>query len=252
GSLLPNPTYTYSSAGSFSVQLVSVDTTYFSSYAAEGCGVMLPYQSPCQDIDTVNINITNIPCMSSSGFTYYPSGVPHEYYLSPYFPYNVTTANWNWGDGTSYTGPSIYTSHTYSASGFYNICLTVTTSCGTSTMTCINDYFAKGVEGDIVKVSVVQPTNALSVGEKPDNNGSVSIFPNPSKGLLFISMSNNSPIKNYDVYNALGEIVVKGTTFESLQTPELELDLSQLSEGIYFLNIHTETQQFRSKFVLEK
>ncbi|MBL7931864.1 MAG: hypothetical protein JNL60_08180, partial [Bacteroidia bacterium] len=148
GSLLPNPTYTYSSAGSFSVQLVSVDTTYFSSYAAEGCGVMLPYQSPCQDIDTVNINITNIPCMSSSGFTYYPSGIPHEYYLSPYFPYNVTMANWNWGDGTSYTGPSIYTSHTYSASGFYNICLTVTTSCGTSTMTCINDYFAKGVEGD--------------------------------------------------------------------------------------------------------
>jgi len=58
----------------------------------------------------------------------------------------------------------------------------------------------------------------------------VNIFPNPTKGEVTISL--NSPA-SYSLVNMLGQEIQKGTFIFGDNT----LDVSQLSKGLYFLNI---------------
>ncbi|MBK6641854.1 MAG: PKD domain-containing protein [Bacteroidetes bacterium] len=54
--------------------------------------------------------------------------IPDTSQTGLYYGYNLSTGNnliytWNWGDGTTSTGQ--LPSHTYSDSGYYQICLTI-------------------------------------------------------------------------------------------------------------------------------
>jgi len=85
---------------------------------------------------------------------------------------------------------------------------------------------------------ILRPNNptATQVGiDNVNSNASFMVYPNPSKGQLFI----NSDVTNaaVSVTNALGQTVYTNT-FNSLNNAKI--DLGNVSEGIYTIRIQTE------------
>jgi hypothetical protein len=81
--------------------------------------------------------------------------------------------------------------------------------------------------------------NELALKEK-----SISVYPNPSNGLLNIRSSNI--INSIELYNNLGVLV---------SNPEMmynnQIDLSGLSKGIYFLKVSDGKQYHTEKVIIE-
>ncbi len=87
------------------------------------------------------------------------------------------------------------------------------------------------------------PDVVLSTSE--NEQLSVSVFPVPSKDLLFINNFNNYNIKQIVVYDINGRLIIK-------QKQNFEyVNISGLSNGIYLLNLLTDTGKFTKKIIKE-
>jgi len=75
------------------------------------------------------------------------------------------------------------------------------------------------------------------------------VFPNPAGNFLIIKKDNSESIKNLAIYNAIGQ--KEKTEFSYLNNESLEVKVSTLSSGVYFLEIQTETRNFVRKFIKE-
>lgn len=73
-----------------------------------------------------------------------------------------------------------------------------------------------------------------------------NVFPNPSTGIINIDLEN---IQNaeLEIYNSIGQTIYKNTEFTKTQ-----IDLSEYDEGIYFIKIKIDNNNYISKFVLNK
>lgn len=72
----------------------------------------------------------------------------------------------------------------------------------------------------------------------------LSIYPNPTDGVLNIQSKNNLEISSAEIYNALGQLVMAIT-----QTGEVaKIDVSQLGSGNYFIRIHSDKGTTNAKF----
>jgi hypothetical protein len=79
----------------------------------------------------------------------------------------------------------------------------------------------------------------------PDNLISeTTVFPNPASEFLFIS--NNVPVDFYAIYNELGQLIDKG------EVKKAKIDVSNLSNGIYFLTLKKDNLTKQSKFIIKK
>jgi hypothetical protein len=67
------------------------------------------------------------------------------------------------------------------------------------------------------------------------------VYPNPVENILYIK--NSLDLKSINVYNHLGQLV--------LQSKEATIDVSQLSKGMYFLQINT-GQGIETKRIIKK
>jgi PKD repeat protein len=105
GSNLPNPIHTFAHSGTYHVCLTVTSST--------GCT-----DTYCS---TITIGQTN-PC--DIGFTY-TTGLNYGITFTPIVPGVTTDIQylWHFGDGTSST--NAIPTHSYNASGYYNVCLTV-------------------------------------------------------------------------------------------------------------------------------
>ena len=83
---------------------------------------------------------------------------------------------------------------------------------------------------------------ALSLVENQLNT-SLHIYPNPTSGELQIDISNEVNVVSVELYNVLG---VRIMNFEYLQT---ELNLKELSSGVYILKIISDSGTVSKKFV---
>ena len=81
----------------------------------------------------------------------------------------------------------------------------------------------------------------------------VRIYPNPGTGKFSLSlkMSVNTDITVL-VYNTLGLQVARMTIEGSRMCEIYPLDLQQLTDGVYFLKIQTETEKFTKKLVIKR
>ena len=240
-STLSNPSHTYSSAGNFHVFLETYppNANYYN----------------CHDTNSVNINISGIPCVANANFTILPTGQPHDYWIIPGNPYNVSSAIWNWGDGnTTNTGSYIYANHTYSAAGTYDVCLTVTASCGGSLFNtatyCSSQYMAKGTAGDMISMTVKQPQLIDGIEKVIELNSQFDLFPNPTSGELTLKLENETGVIEIEIYDLLGKKVYT----ESLKGLDIstKIDVSQLNNGIYFLQLKLPQKILSSKFIISK
>ncbi len=73
----------------------------------------------------------------------------------------------------------------------------------------------------------------------------VSVYPNPSDGIYYIEMNDQSIITKIDIYNALGENIRSYNTKSQMQ----EINLCDKPSGIYILNIEVRGKIYTKKIV---
>ncbi|MDD3740286.1 MAG: C25 family cysteine peptidase, partial [Bacteroidales bacterium] len=78
------------------------------------------------------------------------------------------------------------------------------------------------------------------------HNNNISLYPNPSNGIINIDYTQNINISDIHIYNVLGQ-KQNGYSFSNHN-----LDISNLPSGIYMVRINTETEVFEKKIILEK
>ena len=72
----------------------------------------------------------------------------------------------------------------------------------------------------------------------------VSIYPNPCSNLISFSIENNSNVEKYEIFDVTGKIII-----QSIHSNTNQIDVSNLSKGIYFLSIFNENKNYIGKFI---
>jgi hypothetical protein len=94
--------------------------------------------------------------------------------------------------------------------------------------------------------SALSAADAVSVNEMTPDAGQLRIFPNPTSDVLILSDVTNEKINaTAEIYNACGEKVkrIERTEFDAASSA-LDIDTSELNNGIYFLNISGRSHKF--------
>lgn len=101
---------------------------------------------------------------------------------------------------------------------------------------------------DTVTMAITEPTFFdVQTPTGIQNNGNemslATIYPNPSSGIFHVESANmkNPSLK---VFNYLGELILE----EKLTS---EIDLSNSSKGVYFIQINDETKSYSQKIIVE-
>lgn len=80
-----------------------------------------------------------------------------------------------------------------------------------------------------------------------DDNSIVSVFPNPSRGNVTVTLKEGIDRANMTVYDNIGRIIIN-----TVNTNELEAALNNLSSGVYTVNVVSENGSQTIKVVLTK
>lgn len=88
--------------------------------------------------------------------------------------------------------------------------------------------------------------NTTGIAEA-SNNKAMQVYPNPSNGLVTLSF-NDAAEYQVKIYDVRGVCVVN----ESITTLKTQLDLSNLSNGVYFLNANGADKNFQQKLIIQK
>lgn len=231
-SLVANPSHTYLYNGAYAVMLKVTNGN-------------------CRDSIITSINVTGLPCAANAVFNLSPGQQPQYWIATPAYPWNITGATWDWGDGSISAG--LYTSHIYSVAGTYSICLTVTTSCGATDSYCNPSTVYKTSEPQaLIYVNVMKPGLVNSLADVAPAGMECSLFPNPAPGEFQLSLKglSASPVL-ISVYNLTGELIYQ----ESPETKEHELNkqiLLDAENGIYILMIGQDDKRMTKKLVISK
>ena len=87
-------------------------------------------------------------------------------------------------------------------------------------------------------------TVSIDVAGSPKGSGYVSVYPNPSKGVVFIE--SKSVIDCVDVFNISGVLIHN----QPVNSRYSKLDLSALNKGTYFVKIHSGEETIVRKLML--
>ncbi|WGD35657.1 T9SS type A sorting domain-containing protein [Olleya sp. YS] len=102
-------------------------------------------------------------------------------------------------------------------------------------------------EGVIVDNLVVASNPVLSVEDF--NTNSFSVYPNPSKGVFNIKTNRNQTF-NLSVYDITGKIIYTQLDVKTTNTI-YQLDLSNYSTGVYFLNLESSSNKIAKKLIVK-
>ena len=102
-----------------------------------------------------------------------------------------------------------------------------------------NQVFTEAITFDVVNVvfdpeaDLISKSNTVTLGlDDFDISTQISLFPNPSKGKLFIQKPEAISISQINVYNALGQLLLQQNNGETL-------DVSNFSNGMLFVKLQT-------------
>lgn len=115
----------------------------------------------------------------------------------------------------------------------------ITTRGFTSVSQSICDYSTPWSEN----VTTLNFLNTYNLGKVKNN---LFIFPNPTNGIIQLS-NDQIGLKKIDIFDNLGKLVAHFDNF-----PNLGLDLQNLNDGIYLIELQTESENFTKKIVLKK
>jgi hypothetical protein len=192
----------------------------------------------CIQCDSVDIGVGDC---SAYFYLYADTAISHHYYaVNMASGVTPLTYSWDWGDGNVSDGP--YPSHTYANEGNYTICLSITDFVGCTNTHCVSFYLQKdGMSTVTVDVISDSPT------EINDNikDQTFSIFPNPVNDYLTIRLLEDKPTGEIKIYNLLGQQYRKLT----ISDVETKLDVSDFLNGVYILDLITNKNIYRQRFI---
>lgn len=83
-----------------------------------------------------------------------------------------------------------------------------------------------------VNKDIISKDSQTSLSTPDFESSKISIHPNPTQGELFLTLSNDLTLEKVNFYNLNGQLIKQTTT-------QMQWNLSDLSEGIYLMDIHT-------------
>ena len=230
--------HTYATPGTYSVTLV---VTNPSSTLAT-----------CSASVSQNVTVTTTACLANATFTLSKAtSTAVVWNAYPTYPANITNAVWSWGDATSSTG--LYPSHTYSATGWYNVCLTVTVSCASTGSFCILSNIYRMQANQSAGIAQINVLSSVGINELKAADSNFNLYPNPTNGNFSLALDpsyNNDP-SVLTIYNMLGETIYT-TRFERNESLTKQIDLSGTANGAYFIKLYTSKGNFSKKLIINK
>ena len=136
---------------------------------------------------------------------------------------NSLNYSWNFGDGN--TSSIANPSHTYTTSGTYTI-----------TLIASNCIFSHTITKTI-------QIGALSINE--NSVGNFEFYPNPTTNQITIKVDNQLLGSVYTIYDTIGKSVLNGKISSELNV----IDLGNLSNGVYIIEVASEGKYFKNKFI---
>ncbi|MES2514498.1 MAG: T9SS type A sorting domain-containing protein [Bacteroidota bacterium] len=151
--------------------------------------------------------------------------------------------HWDFGDGSS---SNVQTpSHLFTQDTTYNVCLTIKTSIADSCIYC--HVIGKDSSGIVLKQTtsgfslnvVLNNSTVTGITESGKSGGNLSLvaIPNPATREITISLSSVVELKNalISVYNTSGALIIEEPVLQHHTT----LDISNFSDGLYFIKVST-------------
>lgn len=147
---------------------------------------------------------------------------------------NYTHQIWDFGDGNySYAHDP---THDFDEVGIHEIALSIGNQTDSNTTTIAINF-----ESQMLMYSVCTP-NGMTLNIKQNIENEIKVYPNPTTDKLIIETDSNSEI---NIYNSIG-VLVKNTNITAKNN---FLNVSNLPEGIYFINIKSKTNIINMSFV---
>jgi hypothetical protein len=222
-----NPNHTFTVNGTFVVVLTINDTS--------AVGSCLDYF-----MDTITVTSVPSPLQCTSGFVMYPDTTLGNVIVINSSTGNNLTYSWTFGDGNTSTLQN--PSHTYASSGPFYLCLTIND--GNS---CIDTYCSLiGQNGVWFKqggftINVIGTPIITELDNHPELNSDINIYPIPTSNQLTINTE--LKLSEITIIDITGKIIMrtKGNTNT--------INVADLSDGIYFIQLITGERTITKKFV---
>ena len=158
-----------------------------------------------------------------------------------------TSWSWTFAGGSPSTSAVQNPSNiVYNAAGTYAVTLTATNANGSNTLTQTGYITVTG--------TTTGGCDTLSNFDLAENTlGSVNLFPNPTRGELTVVLSDITSATDisFRIFNLVGSKVLN-TTLPSNGNGTYQMDLSHLSQGLYFVEINNATTKTSKKIQILK
>ncbi len=142
----------------------------------------------------------------------------------------ATSYLWDFGNGNGGIGVNATT--TYSANQVYNVKLIVGGPCG-------------------ARDSLTQAVTVTGISlEENRFNATISLYPNPSKGVFYLNVGNTSKLYGVEITDLSGRVVFRAAELE----PRMDhmIQLSDEAAGMYLLKIKGEGLRMNQRIILDK
>jgi hypothetical protein len=170
---------------------------------------------------------------------------------------NISSVFWDFGNGM--TSTDFYPVYFYDSVGTYSVCLEVYFTNGCTASSCVTFTMdANGVSGPggaqmngfWLNTTGTYPNN---VNELTSTQTSVNMFPNPTSGNVAVNASQLNPSENtiIRIYSIDGKEVFANNFGSGVESNIFQLNVSDLSNGYYFLSLQNGNQIQRVSFVKE-
>lgn len=106
------------------------------------------------------------------------------------------------------------------------------------------DHFGSGETEDYY-IYIDYPA---SIKEYAGSNHDLKLYPNPTKGILNITCLNLNKPADLIIRDLLGNEIKQC----SMQSPEYRIDLNDLTDGVYFIEVNTSIKHYTQKFILAR
>jgi hypothetical protein len=169
----------------------------------------------------------------------------------------ISGVTWDFGNGA--TSNELFPTYFYDSIGTYTVCLNVNYISGCSASNCLtftmnaNNVSGPGgaqTNGFWLNTSAVYPN---SIAEMTSTQTSVNMFPNPTSGSVAVKASQLNPGENTTIriYSIDGKEVFANNFGNGAVNNTFQLNVSELSNGYYFLSLQNGNQIQRVPFVKE-